>query len=481
MGVREFEAIAIELQRQESHRIGTAAELDNRIVWRRALNPDFARKHASSGAYTVMPVLIGIYLSCLDGTGNIERHLGQVKRILDSHSGPLAEDGATSADIFEVMIDGPQDELGVATLPHAMQHHAADPDEHASQLLPTDFVRECGREWVQLHGRRFRVYRQGSKKKPGPKAKRQGTIASIARNVSKASAALLQQKEDTYDPQEMTVVGVKRKYVTASAGKRLDSRTLPKPLKQYVKLSRQKAVAVAFLKTAHATSTAQGKNPYEIGALNPNKRLRQGSVLRNGSGEVVCERLALKRGSQPTVVDCTCEGVKGIAGFRVLRPNTIEEYTQAFGNADLVVVDDVWALDTQDPKTAVLKSWWCVVALGCAVCSKHSWECSSRDVPPRVDVHYRAAATMEERTIIMEYELRKVHPNLFEMMVDSLKGVRECQWQVLPRQEDDVTNPVIVKSTEDLRAFLLLVRRMQGQGLACSLINQIGPKLAAKP
>ena len=483
VGVREFEAIAIELQRQESHRIGTKAELDNRIVWRRALNPDFARKHASSGAYIVMPGLIRIYLSCMEGTGNLERMLGQLKRILDAHSGPLAEDGATSADIFEVMIDGPQDELGVATLPDAMR--GTDHDEHASQLLPTDFVRECGREWVQLHGRRFRVDRQGPKKpgpkKPGPRAKKQGTIRSIAQSVSRASAALWQQKKDTHNASEMTVVGVKRKYVAAAPGKKLDNSKLGDKFKKYMALSRRKALAVTSLKAAYATSASKDQNPYEVGALNPNKKLRQGSALRNGSGEIVCERLALKRGSQPTVVDCTREGVTGVAGFRVLRPTTIDEYTHAFGNADLVVWDDVWALDNQEPKTAFLKSAWCVVALGCAVCSKHSWECSSKDMPPCVDVCYRAAATTEKQTIIMESELRRLHPNLFELMVDSLQGVRECQWQVLPEHVDGVKNPVTLKSTGDLRAFLVSARRTQGQGLACSLLNQMGPKPAAKP
>ena len=114
VGVREFEAIALVLQGQESHRLGTDAALDNRIVWRKALDPVFACEHTSSGTYTGMPSMIRIYLSCLDGTGSLERLLGQLKRVLDAHSGPLAEDGASAADIFEVMIDGPQDEFGIA-------------------------------------------------------------------------------------------------------------------------------------------------------------------------------------------------------------------------------------------------------------------------------------------------------------------------------------------------------------------------------
>ena len=102
-------------------------------------------------------------------------------------------------------------------------------------------------------------------------------------------------------------------------------------------------------------------------------------------------------------------------------------------------------------------------------------------MPPVVDVRYRAAATIEKHTIVVESELREKHPNLLEVMVDSLKRVRACKWRVCSMRPEGACDHVTLKSPGDLRAFLVSVRRTHGDGFACSLLNQIGPKSTPQP
>ena len=78
-------------------------------------------------------------------------------------------------------------------------------------LDPTDITRDFVRLWVQMHGRRFGLY--VTKKKPGPRGPRVGTLAAVARSTAKGMDSLASkglQKEDTSE--QKTLLGLPRRF-----------------------------------------------------------------------------------------------------------------------------------------------------------------------------------------------------------------------------------------------------------------------------
>ena len=226
VGVRELESVAYVLCRQEATRLEGGVPCDNRAAWGRVTTKSFATQHATSGAYSVLPDLVSVYISCMDGTGGIERSLGVLARILDAHVGPLIEDGKTASDLYEVLADGPAQESDLASPPIVMVggKAVAAPgnyfEDHAAHLTATDFTRKCALMWVKMHGRRFSIY--STTRKPGPRAKaRAGTMVSVARASAKASDRLVKMSQTAgHSMEETTILGLKRKHVAQKPGQR---------------------------------------------------------------------------------------------------------------------------------------------------------------------------------------------------------------------------------------------------------------------
>ena len=118
-----------------------------------------------------------------DGTGQMKRDLGSLKKVLDVQSGPMSEDGDTASWLVEVFADGPKSEEAVAT---RLECSGAG-ESGAVHLEDTPFTRECAELWVAIYGRGL--------KQPGPKPKekappRQGTMKRVAYDCKLARDAL---------------------------------------------------------------------------------------------------------------------------------------------------------------------------------------------------------------------------------------------------------------------------------------------------
>ena len=124
---------------------------DNRRAWRAAME-------ASNFPPSVVPA-VRFYLATWDGTGAVERGLGQDAAIQQQHVGQRAR-SCPDADIYsgllELHLDGPQDEASMFKRT----------DEGV--LLFTEFSRSCAQEWLSQRGRRFACYKtrkdQGTKR-----------------------------------------------------------------------------------------------------------------------------------------------------------------------------------------------------------------------------------------------------------------------------------------------------------------------------
>ena len=149
-GAEELASCAALLPRDERERRSQGTVLDNRAVWARILDENFATQLARR--ITIVPQLVRIYLCAVDGTGQVERDLGGLRKILDSHVGLLDEDGETISWLAEVYADGPTTETELGT-----RLEASVPDGPVA-LEATDFTRACAEMWLEIHGRRFRLY-----------------------------------------------------------------------------------------------------------------------------------------------------------------------------------------------------------------------------------------------------------------------------------------------------------------------------------
>ena len=121
----------------------------------------------------------------------------------------MDEDGHTIAYLMDLRLGGPCSESDLAIQPRG------DVGELGCEaaLEPADITRDFARLWVQMHGRRFGLY--VTKKKPGPRGPRVGTLAAVARSTAKGMNSLaskgLQKEADT--SAQRTLLGFPRRFL----------------------------------------------------------------------------------------------------------------------------------------------------------------------------------------------------------------------------------------------------------------------------
>ncbi len=148
---------------------------DNRLVWRRVLD-----------AGAVEPALgpaIRFYLAAWDGTGAVERGLGQDASIVQQHVGSRArtdEGQSLYSALLEVKLEGPQREQDMFTQ-----------SEDSGTLLLMDFSRACASQWLLEHGRRFTCSTRARRDQGQPLPRRGvGTDSAVQHHARAAYAAL---------------------------------------------------------------------------------------------------------------------------------------------------------------------------------------------------------------------------------------------------------------------------------------------------
>ena len=251
-GVEELQSCAALLLGDEADRRSRGIVLDNRIVWARVQNESFNRRLNSE--LQVLPKLVSIYLCCADGTGQVERDFGSLKKIVDVHSGPLNEDGDTASWLVEIFADGPRSEEEVAT---RLESSGAEGSDEVV-LEATPFTRECAELWVAIFHRRFRSYSRGQTK-PGPMPKekappRQGTMKRVAYNCKLARDALASRVGAARS--DITLVGDSRKTLQIVRAAPVVADAQPKA----------KAKSKANALSAKAQSKAKAKGKVAAGA-----------------------------------------------------------------------------------------------------------------------------------------------------------------------------------------------------------------------
>ena len=128
-----------------------STHFDNKQVWKRFLDPDFIQQNFPTRApFQVVLELARIYIQLLDGEAQVERDLGCLRALLESHAGPMHP--ATVDDNVVLVLSGPTDATDLAT-------------PACSGLSPTHYLNECAALWRELHGARVRCAPKANCKK----------------------------------------------------------------------------------------------------------------------------------------------------------------------------------------------------------------------------------------------------------------------------------------------------------------------------
>ena len=480
-GARELESAASVLISTEEFRSrgveseSTGKLADNRIAWATVLDPSFDR-----GDYRVLPHMIRIYLAAADTTGCVERGLGTLVSVLEAHSGPLDEDGEHASCLCEVLMNGPAEVSALATRPDlsGLGVSAAE-----ATLMPTRLSVEFAEQWVALYGRRFGVYKKRRAAPENAPRKRFATMAALARRSLNARDALVAAAPGAPPAdQHQTLLGAPRSEFARRAGVE-NPAAGQKALRKYAKFTRTKVARNRVMAAARTVASQRRVNPYTIGSLNPNLRLRLGSGLAKApvfrsSGVAARSSHVAARSSgvaarssgvassggaaRPRVLNMTGADLPalpgGAAAYDISTPDN--DISHATLRADLVVWRHSWELDRSVPDIDFLKSAMLVIAAGKCVIGLGNWKGRVPHQSSHVVAYSPAVESVPVILVLAEPLVRK-HPCLCRVIKKCASLPRTC-WTVSAGAEPHAhakASRFTLATTLDVRAFLQSVRR----------------------
>ena len=469
VGASELQSAACVLVHAEEERIIAGKALDNRIVWSRVLEDDFAQQHTTAGRYEVLPNMVRIYTATLDTTGPLERGLGKLTEILQAHSGPMDEDGEHASQLAEVNLNGPRSVEELATRPEeswSLGVSESLPSVESAALLPTDLSRELTRTWVSLHGRRFRCYKASTKPRGiGAISKKKGTMAALARRTAAGSKTLLAAapRAPAADSHR-TVLGVPRSEFVRRRAARNPAASAPKLVK-FQNFTQTKKQRKRLLEAARHRTRGTAVNPYSLGMLNPHKKMRLGTGLpaAAASSGVPASR------SAGSVLNLTGAPLPALgvdaARYDVQTADSDTSLIEATRKSGLIVWKHSWELDRSVPDSTFLKSAFLVVAAGKTVLGLGNWR-GRHPHESTACVTYAAAVELVPAILILQEPLVSKHRGLCQVIQKCAKLPRS-KWQVRTSVPTAPAGKVFkLASVHDARSFLQSVRRLRRRGAA---------------
>ena len=488
-GVRELEGCAILLLRQEADRRKDGNYLDNRILWARTLEASFLKSVSSFGRMRVMPELVPIYLSAMDGTGEVERGLGSLLRVLEAHSGPLSEDGEVASALTEVLLDGPADEAGLGTRPDILREcGSAGVRDVDVALQATGLTRAFASEWLATHGRRFRVYAGKPKKEPQPKAApKKGSLARVMFDSKVARDRLVKRAQGapTAADADITLLGIPRSRLQVGNGVPTNG---PKTkMRQFALTTALRRTQLNALSTARDWARRKRVNPYRAESENPSKKLRPGKAVAWRTG--VKELEPSRPGAPVRVLDCCSAAQTNLQGTRryVLTRSPVDgDLFADIQRVDMLLCDNPWALDrkTAMPVENVLQFMFPAIATGKSVLPRSAWVGMTPHLSNYL-VRFSRAASQEKVTLVVLPAFRLKFPRLCKI-IDASARVSGSKWVVTDKEpppekpapkakaaarlfakakaKSKPMQVVVLSSCEDVREFVLKRRRIARSG-----------------
>ena len=210
-----------------------SVHFENKNVWALLLDPAFIEKNfpALPAPFSELLALLRIYMGLLDGEAQVERDLGEVRNLLEIHSGPVADE--TLENVLMIRLSGPVNPGDIAT------------PACGGGLLPTAFTKACAGLWRQLYGARVNC--------GGRNPKRRGQTANGfslgVRARVLAAAARVRQTISKYPEEQPTAHGLPAKAFKTAVAPAERSPYWNKKFSAFSKLSKQKAIACSGAQT----------------------------------------------------------------------------------------------------------------------------------------------------------------------------------------------------------------------------------------
>ena len=199
---------------------------ENRTEWDRFLDPAFIDRNFPElpAPFSELPALLRICMGLLDGEAQVERDLGEVRNLLEIHSGPVADE--TLENVLMIRLSGPVNPGDIAT------------PACGGGLLPTAFTKACAGLWRQLYGARVNSA-PGRLQLRGAGQKANGFRLGVRARVL-AAAARVRQTISKYPEEQPTAHGLPAKAFKTAVAPAERSPYWNKKFSDFSKLSKQK-------------------------------------------------------------------------------------------------------------------------------------------------------------------------------------------------------------------------------------------------
>ena len=233
---------------------------------------------------------MGIYLSAMAGSTGRERELAQVKALHEGHTNASCE---LLSALHELRMDGPTQEAQLVQV-------ASEGSDVVLGL--TELSKKLCLQWLQKHGRRFRLYKV--RKDAGLKrGHRQGSEAALV-----AAQRTGRERLAKGEGAECGLLGVGKAELQVPARQRREKYQLSAMLTQFRKTTANRAVE----KSQRKANVQMGLDPYPIGTV----RLGQ---LFGGAGDDAWQSYRLgSRGKDILALNLSASELPPVPGARLV-------------------------------------------------------------------------------------------------------------------------------------------------------------------
>lgn len=185
----------------------------NWIAWQKLLEKPFMEKHfpARVSSFTVLPVLLRIWLSILDGESMVERDFAHVRNFVRTTK---TKNSRLIDDMVVLRLSGPQEA-------QEMAHRSASGD-----LVANSYMMRCVEKWRRCYGSRYgiQMHRRRGVAVPGGRAasKSKLTFADVKRGVLRAAKRMTVAARRSA-PEVQTAYGVDAGFFRPPAGEKKET------------------------------------------------------------------------------------------------------------------------------------------------------------------------------------------------------------------------------------------------------------------
>lgn len=147
-------------------------QFDNRILWKKMLDPAFIEKHFGDrvARFSYLLLLIRIYISVLDGECQIERDLGELRALIEGASGNQNDSLLDDLLVMKLNSDGNPESICAISA--------------SGDLIPSEYILKCVELWRATFGTRYGL--DLSSRKISPRQKTSVSFEAIRRSALRA-------------------------------------------------------------------------------------------------------------------------------------------------------------------------------------------------------------------------------------------------------------------------------------------------------